>query len=225
MALPLDFTNSDEVITNLTKSLGRLVLDITGIQVVDADSTIPKPEGPYILIDLATLDQLDWATNEEVDSEGVLNTAYNYTASYTLTAYRGKPYLALSRVLQSFGLPYLRERYFPTGSAFAYSSSSTIAKLRVPLNQQMFENRARVLITFNVCFVERDVGVFEDVEAIVIGIETENTSGPPVGLEATPEITSPPGGDDPGLPPKPNPPITYTDKIVSVCMNNENSGY
>lgn len=218
MADPLDFTNSDVVMGALTKAVGRLCLDVTGYDVVEADETIPKPEGPYILVDLTLLTPLDWATNEVVDEDGVVHTAHNYTASYTLTAYRGKPHWALSRVHQAFGLPFLREKYFPTGSPYAYSSTSNIARMRVPLNQQMFENRARTIITFNTTFVEKDLGTFEDIEHIIIGIETGNTSGPPVGIEADYDVGVKPGGDDPGLPPKPNPPIVYHDAIAQVCM-------
>lgn len=218
MADLLDFTNSDVVMGSLTKALGRLCLDVTGYDVVEADETIPKPEGPYILVDLSLLTPLDWATAEVVDEDGIVHTAHNYTASYTLTAYRGKPHWALSRVHQAFGLPFLREKYFPTGSPYAYSSTSNIARMRVPLNQQMFENRARTIITFNTTFVEKDIGTFEDIEHIVIGIETGNTSGPPVGIEADYDVGVKPGGDDPGLPPEPNPPIVYHDKIVAVCL-------
>lgn len=116
MADLLDFTNSDVVMGALTKAIGRLCLDVTGYDVIEADETIPKPEGPYILVDLSLLTPLDWATAEVVDEDGVVHTAHNYTASYTLTAYRGKPHWALSRVHQAFGLPFLREKYFPTGS-------------------------------------------------------------------------------------------------------------
>lgn len=218
MALPLDFTNSDVVMGALTKAVGRLCLDVTGYDVVEADETIPKPEGPYILVDLSLLTPLDWATNEVVDEDGVVHTAHNYTASYTLTAYRGKPHWALSRVHQAFGLPFLREKYFPTGSPYAYSSTSNIARMRVPLNQQMFENRARTVVTFNATFVEKDLGTFEDIEHIIIGIDVDNSSGPPTGIEADYDEGVKPGGDDPGPPPKPNPPIVYHDAIAQVCM-------
>lgn len=224
MALPLDFTNSDVVMGALTKAVGRLCLDVTGYDVVEADETIPKPEGPYILVDLTLLTPLDWATNEVVDEEGVVHTAHNYTASYTLTAYRGKPHWALSRVHQAFGLPFIREKYFPTGSPYAYSSTSNIARMRVPLNQQMFENRARTIVTFNATFVEKDIGAFEEVDHVIIGINVEDSLGTPlVDSEFGTEIDkgAKPGGDDPGLPPKPNPPnppITYHDQVVQVCM-------
>lgn len=230
MALPLDFTNSDVVMGALTKAVGRLCLDVTGYDVVEADETIPKPEGPYILVDLTLLTPLDWATNEVVDEEGVVHTAHNYTASYTLTAYRGKPHWALSRVHQAFGLPFLREKYFPTGSPYAYSSTSNIARMRVPLNQQMFENRARTIVTFNATFVEKDLGTFEDVDHIIIGITVEDSLGNPLvggggdnggdggDFAADIDKSVKPGGDDPGLPPKPNPPIVYHDAIAQVCM-------
>jgi|AGFT01.1.fsa_nt_gi hypothetical protein len=222
MDFPLDFTNSDVVMGNLTRAVGRLVKDVTGYKVVEADETIPKVEGPFVLVDLTLLDPLDWATNEVVDAEGVTHVAHNYQASYTLTAYRGKPHWALSRVHQAFGLPYLREQYFPTGSPYAYSTCSSIARLRVPLNQQMYENRARILVTFNATFVEKDVGVFEDLEHVIIGITAQDSLGNPfenVGeIDAEIDKGVKPGGDDEGLPPKPNPPITYHDNVVTVCM-------
>lgn len=217
----LDFTNSDVVIENLTSALGRLIVEVTGYQVVEADDTIPKVEGNFVLVDLTSLDPLDWITNEVVDEEGITHVAHNYTAGYTLTAYRGKPHWALSRVHQAFGLPFLREKYFPTGSSYAYSSSSSIARMRIPLNQQYYENRARVLLTFNVTFVEKDVGVFEDVDRISIDISVQDPLGNPLeGLTSDVDKSIKPGGDDPGLPPRPNPPITYHDKVVCV-----NSGY
>lgn len=215
----LDFTNSDHVMESLTKAVGRLTVDVTGYKVVEADETIPKVEGPFVLVDLTALNPLDWATNEVVDQDGVVHTAHNYTASYTLTAYRGKPHWALSRVHQAFGLPYLREKYFPTGSSYAYSSTSSIARLRVPLNQQLYENRARILITFNVTFVEKDIGTFEDVDRVVIDITADNTQGPPIEIEANTDKNVKPGGDDEGLPPKPQPPIEYHDTVVTVCTD------
>lgn len=221
MADFLDFTNSDAVMEELTRAVGRLCVDVTGYNVVEADAVIPKPEGPYILVDLSLLDPLDWATNEVVDEDGVVHTAHNYTASYTLTAYRGKPHWALSRVHQAFGLPYLREKYFPTGSPYAYSSISNIARMRVPLNQQTFENRARTTVTFNTTFVEKDIGVFEDVDHVIIGINVEDSLGNPLtdsDFRAEIDKGIKPGGDDPGLPPKPNPPITYHGQVVQVCM-------
>lgn len=222
MSDPLSFTNSDIVMESLTKAIGRLCLDVTNYNVVEADETIPKPEGPYILVDLTAMDPLDWATNEGVDENGVMYTVHNYLASYTLTAYRGKPHWALSRVHQAFGLPYLREKYFPTGTPYAYSSASTISRLRVPLNQQLYENRARFLLNFNVTFAETDTGVFEGIDRIVIDLSVGNESGPNIVLEADYDKDSKPGGDDSGLPPKPNPPITYHDRIVEV---DSNTGY
>lgn len=217
----LDFTNSDAVMDGLTKSLAWLIRDVTGYQVVEADETIPKPDGNFVLVDLTALTPLDWATNEVVDEDGYTHVAHNYVAGFTLTAYRGKPHWAISRVHQAFGLPFMREKYFPTGSPYAYSSTSSIARIRVPLNQQLYENRARVLINFNVCFVEKDVGKFEDVDRIVIGIGVDNSSGEALqGIEAESDIEVVPGGndDDQGLPPEENPPLKYHDQVVTVCI-------
>lgn len=167
--MALDFTDSDVVMEKLTKELARLCKEVTDYKIVEANEEIlPKVEGPFILLDLSAMDQMDWDSGEQRDDEGNTYVIHNYTATYTLTAYRGKPHWALARILQSFKLPFLYDKYFPYGSPYAYSSSSTISRMRIPLNAQYFEKRARVQIIFNVAFVEGDYGVFEDLEEINI---------------------------------------------------------
>ena len=210
--LPNEFTNSDEIMGNLTKTIGRLLKDVTTYKVVEANETIPKVEGPFILVDLTDLSPLDWETNQIVEN-GITHTVHNYTATYTLTAYRGKPHWALTRFHQALSLAWVRDKYFPTGSPFAYSSASSIARLRIPLNEQYYENRARVLVTFNVTFVESDFGQFEDIESIVISTTTEPDG---IEYEAVADINFKPGGDVPTLPPEPEYELTYIDTVVTV---------
>lgn len=184
-----DFTNSDQIMDALTKTVGRLCKAVTNYQVVEADAEMPKAEGPFILVDLSALDQVDWKSAEIMDENGRYRAVHNYTATYTLTAYRGKPHWALSRVLQSFGLPFIYDKFFPYGSPYAYSSSSTIARLRIPLNAQLFENRARVQIIFNVTYVEEDFGLFEDIEGIRIDVGLDHIDGElhfPVSVDKEP---------------------------------------
>lgn len=170
MYIDQSFKTPEEVMDLLTKTLGKMIVEITGTKVVLANSdTIPKLEEPYILVDESALDQIDWISNEMKDDEGNQYSITNYQATYTLTAYRGeRPHVTLSRVMQGFGLPFIYDKYFPSGSPFAYSSSSTINKMRIPLNAQYFENRARVQIIFNMTFIDKDFGVFEDLEQINI---------------------------------------------------------
>jgi hypothetical protein len=160
------FTNSEEVFDALTKTLGRMTKEVTKWKVVNTDDpVIPKVEGEHILIDLSEADQINWKTNEAM-IDGKYVAVHNYLVTYTLTAYRGKPQVALSRLLQAFGLPFIYDKYFPTGSPWAFSSSSSVTRMRVPINMQDFERRARVQLMFNVTFVEVDTGEFEDLEQI-----------------------------------------------------------
>lgn len=162
-----DFTNSDEIFDALTNTVGAFCKEVTGRKVVLAgEDEIPKVEGEFILVDLTSSDQLDWQANEWVDQFGNNVTTHNYEVVFTVTAYRGKAQAALSKVLQAMNLPFIYDKYFPDGSPFAYSSSSTISRLRVPLNMQKYENRSIVLLTFNVCFIETDAGSFEELEQI-----------------------------------------------------------
>lgn len=188
------FTNSEEVFGALTKTLGKFCKEVTGKSVVEADENIiPKLEGEFILIDLSDADQLDWQDNEWTDANGVYQATHNYSVTYTLTAYRGKPQVVLARVLQAMNLPFIYDKYFPDGSAFAYSSSSSISRMRVPLNQQFFENRARVQIIFNVSFLEHDNGEFEDLEHIAMSVGITDPSGKvidiPITIDLPPAVT------------------------------------
>ena len=160
---------TERVLEMLTNAVGRMCLEATGRQVVLADDDeIPKPEGEFILVDMTGLEQSTWASDDQLVDSGIARgkVAHNYEVIYTVTAYRGKAAAAISKVLQSFNHPYQYEKHFPTGSPFAYASSSTISRIRVPLNMQKFENRSIVLLTFNVCFIEAEVGSFEDLEKI-----------------------------------------------------------
>ncbi|QEQ94913.1 hypothetical protein pEaSNUABM56_00114 [Erwinia phage pEa_SNUABM_56] len=161
------FVNTDEVFDLLTKTLGRLSKEVTGRKVVlDDDETIPKVDEEFILVSQTAATQLDWTDNEWQDELGNAAVSHNYEVTYTLTAYRGKAFADLTKVLQSLNLPFFYEKYFPSPSAFAYSSSSTISRLRIPLNMQKFENRAVVIITFNVNFMAVDTQAFEDIDKI-----------------------------------------------------------
>ncbi len=160
-------TNSEEIFDKLTKTLGNFCKETTGRKVVLAgEDEIPKVDGDFILVDLTAVDQVDWQSDEGYDQLGNNVTVHNYTVVYTLTAYRGKAPADLSKVLQAMNSSFIYDKYFPTNSPFAYSSSSTISRLRVPLNMQKFETRAVVLITFNVCFIEADYGSFEELERL-----------------------------------------------------------
>lgn len=163
----------EKVFSDLETTIAKLVKVATGRTVVLAESsTIPKPEGEFVLLQTLAINPTTWEDNEFQDAEGNAYVTHSYTVTYLLTAYRGRAYAALSRVLQAINLPMFYDKYFPLGSCFAYSNNSTISPQRVPLNKQMYENRATVMLTFNVRFVETDIGAFEDLEGIKAEITT-----------------------------------------------------
>jgi hypothetical protein len=173
------FLNTDDVFDHLTKTIGRLAKEVTGRKVVlDDDDLIPKVDEDFILISQTAATQVDWADNEWEDEEGNSSISHNYEVTYTLTAFRGDAFSSLTKVLQGLNLPFLYERYFPSPSSFAYSSSSTISRLRIPINMQKFENRATVIITFNVSFTAVDTSQFEEIENINMQMQY-SFEGPP----------------------------------------------
>lgn len=173
------YASSNEAFAELTKIIARVCIDVTGRQAVEADENIiPKVSGEFILVDLSDADPLDWQDNDWIDEDtGFACSTQNFVVTYTLTAYRGKAQAALTRVIQSLKLPFLYNKYFPDGSPFAYSSSSSISRMRVPLNQQFFENRARVQILFNVSFIEYDTGDMTTLEKIGISAQVKDVDG------------------------------------------------
>lgn len=161
--------DTEVILELLTQTFGKYCKEVTGKKIVKADDNIvPKVNGEFILVDLTSVDSTGYEANEWTDGtqrEAAVVT-HNFTVTYTLTAYRGKPVSVLSKLLQSFTLPYLYDKYFPLPSPFAFSSASTISRLRVPLDLQTYETRATMLVTFNVCFVEADTDAFEQLEEL-----------------------------------------------------------
>lgn len=165
------YTNSEQIFNKLTNTIGFFCKEATGreVDVGDESNTIPKLSGEFIFIELMSSDQLDWSANEWVDDKGKIVVTHNYETTFSITAYRGNAHAAITRVLQCMNLPFMYNKYFPEGAPYAYASSSTVSRMRVPLNAQAYENRARVLITFNVCVVEHDTGDFGNLEKVIIG--------------------------------------------------------
>lgn len=171
---------TEEVLDSLTLTFARYCKEVTGLNIVDGDGeVIPKLEGSFLMINVLDTEQRDWEDNEYTLEDGVHFVTHNYTVTFLLTSYRGKPSNALSRIIQSFSLPYLRDKYFPEGSPYAYSSCSSISRIRVPLNVQTYENRATVMVTFNVCVGMVDSGVFEEVENVNIDYNLQSYSNGP----------------------------------------------
>ena len=163
----------EKVFNDLEEIVAKMARVATGRRVIIGDQEIiPKPDGEFILLETMGIQPHIWEDNAFQTEEGVAYITHNYTVTYMLTAYRGKAYAALSRLLQAINLPMFYDKYFPLGSCFAYSNNSTISPQRVPLNKQTYENRATVMLTFNVRFVETDIGAFEDLQGIKAEITT-----------------------------------------------------
>ena len=127
---------------------------------------MPIPEGPYAVIDEIDADPVAQESQEMPHLDGVIYQTHNYTVTYNITAHRGRTQSDLVRMVQAFAKPVIYDKYFPTGSPFAFSSASTVARIKVPQNLQTYEIRSTVLLTFNVCFIEADYGEMEKIRAI-----------------------------------------------------------
>ena len=158
---------TEQVIQDLTKTLGSLIVEVTGRKVyLQDETTVAVPEGEFVGVELMILHEMNFNDNIWIDEDGVTSISHNYEAVYNVTAFRGMSFAAISKITQSFKLPFLYYKYFPEGSYFAFNGVSNINKIRVPLNYQDFENRSSVLITFNVKFISKDIGEFEAIEKV-----------------------------------------------------------
>lgn len=169
--------NTYEVFDQLSKKLASFCIEVTGKTVVEGNNvSIPVVEGEFLLIEESGFEQQDWQDNEWQTSEGIKYVTHNYTATYTLTAFRGRPLVTIAKILQAMNTPFIYNKYFGGESPFSYSSSSSASRMRVPLNGQYYEERARAQIIFNVKFVYFDTEEFEDIREIVITTQVKDQS-------------------------------------------------
>lgn len=189
----LIFKNEDEVTQQLEYTLGHMFKEVTQRDIlIDEGATIPKLEGEYALLTQMVSSPLTWSNNEYQDEDGVIYHSYNFTVDYNLTTLRGRTCSShLNRFLQCLQLPYYRNKYFPDPSPYAYSDNSGIAKYRVPLNAQTYEDRANVLLTFNVVYLAKDMGSFESIDSMRVNITSfpSTTDSEEVESQANIDIT------------------------------------
>ena len=158
-----DFLNTEQALVELVKIVGKVVYAATGLKSIYSGSKqIPKPEGEFVMIDQPVMiPNSVWEDNYYEEGDCAVHT-YNYRVTFPITVYRGNnPAAKLSKVLHMLTLPKFYDRIFPDNSQFAYAYCTTVSSQRVPLNQQLYENRASTLLTFNMCVVESDSEVFE----------------------------------------------------------------
>lgn len=162
---------TQDIFDTLTENLGGYLKEVTGRKIIlGKEGVWNKPAGEFILVDLQSMDSFRWETAHGLDSEGQEVYAHNYLVTYLITSFRGQTHTSLAKVLQRFKTPHIYYKYFPTNSPFAFSSSSTISRTRVPMEEQKFENQSSVILNFNVCFSEIDSSFEEMVDINIDGI-------------------------------------------------------
>ena len=77
----------EKVFSDLETTVAKLVKVATGRTVVLAESsTIPKPEGEFVLLQTLAINPTTWEDNEFQDAEGNAYVTHSYTVTYLLTA-------------------------------------------------------------------------------------------------------------------------------------------
>lgn len=158
-----DYLNTEQALAELVKIVGKVVYAATGLKSIYAGSKqIPRPEGEFVMIDQPVVTPNSVWEDNYVEEDNYAVHTYNYRVTFPVTVYRGSnPAAKLSKVLHMLTLPKFYDRIFPDNSQFAYAYCTTVSSQRVPLNNQLYENRATTLLTFNMCVVESDSEVFE----------------------------------------------------------------
>lgn len=167
-----DFLNTEQALDQLVDVVGKIIYASTGLKVIYAGSKqIPKPEGEFAMIDQPVVIPVStWEDNYYEDEDCAIQT-HNYKVTFLVTVYRGSnPAAKLTKVQQVLNLPRFYDKFFPDNSQFAYAYCTTVSSQRVPLNQQLYENRATILLTFNMCAVESDTEAFEVLRKVGLDI-------------------------------------------------------
>lgn len=163
-----NYLNTEQALAELVKIVGKVVYAATGLKAIYSGSKqIPKPEGEFAMIDQPVVTPVSVWEDDYYEEENCAVQTHNFKVTFSVTVYRGNnPAAKLSKVLQVLNLPKFYDRIFPDNSQFAYASCTTVSSQRVPLNNQLYENRATTLLTFNMCVVESDSEAFEVLEKI-----------------------------------------------------------
>lgn len=158
-----DYLNTEQAMAELVKIVGNIIYASTGLKTIYSGSKqIPKPEGEFAMIDQPVVTPVSTWEDDYYEEENRAVHTQNLKVTFPVTVYRGSnPAAKLAKVLHVLNLPKFYDRIFPDNSQFAYAYSTTVSSQRVPLNNQLYENRATTLLTFNMCVVESDTEAFE----------------------------------------------------------------
>ena len=158
-----DYLNTEQAMAKLVDIVGKIIYASTGLKVIySGGKQIPKPEGEFAMIDQPVVTPVSVWEDDYYEEANCAVQTHNFKVTFPVTVYRGNnPAAKLSKVLQVLNLPKFYDRIFPDNSQFAYAYCTTVSSQRVPLNQQLYENRATTLLTFNMCVVESDAEAFE----------------------------------------------------------------
>lgn len=175
-----------ELLDNLLKNLGNYIIELTNRKLLlVGESVISKQTVPYCMVEDNVSSPPIWYSNEVYDpATGKMSLSYNGTVSIIITTAKDDPVGTPNRrtasgdavkIINAFQLPFINYKYFSGGNV-AYSSSTNPIKQRVPLDSQTYENRARFVVTFNVCWLDTDYGSFEKLEKVRITSNVEDVN-------------------------------------------------
>lgn len=158
-----NYLNTEQAMAKLVDIVGKIIYASTGLKVIySGGKQIPKPEGEFAMIDQPVVTPVSVWEDDYYEEANCAVQTQNFKVTFPVTVYRGNnPAAKLSKVLQVLNLPKFYDRIFPDNSQFAYAYCTTVSSQRVPLNNQLYENRATTLLTFNMCVVESDAEAFE----------------------------------------------------------------
>lgn len=164
------------LIENLLNKLGSFIKEVTNRKLIlVGEGVISKQTEPYCMVEESTAGSPTWYTHDAYDpTTGLVHLAYSGTVSIIVTTAKDDPVGTVNRrtalgdaikIVNAFQLPFINYKYFSNGD-IAYSSSTNPLKQKVTLDSQTYENRARFVVNFNVCWTNNDYGSFEEVEKV-----------------------------------------------------------
>lgn len=123
-----------------------------------------KPDGDYIVMRLATFDEVGWPTVVGYAQTGEAIQRQDYVITMDVIAYRGSPFATLSKIkkysTQQFGPRQLKD------DKIGVSSWSAITDRTTPLDGIKYEQRASQTYTYTIRLENTDIVIPEDINVV-----------------------------------------------------------
>ena len=125
-----------------------------------------KPSGDYVVMKVATLNDIGWPTRVGFDVNGAEIQRQDYTITIDVVAYRGNPFATLSQIKR--GSVLLATNTPLKENKIGFLSWGDIVDRTIDLDGVKFEKRASQTYTFSMRIETVDNNILEDIYSVEV---------------------------------------------------------